>query len=920
MQRRGDIWISRTTSGPSGSIWRSAWIWIVCFVSASLLCPPLFAQLRDPFESGVARWQLSSSDTEARLVVHELRPGLAHEGQTSEWVELVQKTGTYTWLEYRLRPTAIIEEVKCSVWIRAAARGLKLGLRVVFPDAIHPTTSNPLTTILWGSPSSLGGQWTMVEVSNPLRLLLEQQRILRSQYGPQIDLRGAYIDAMVLDVYSGPGVARIQIDDLAADALVEVDQAPSAPSDPSLQIGLEGSPESIAIERTERIQDLRGKLARWVQYQGENLSWLASLGVTGVVLDQAPDEAWLDQAAEANLRVVAPPPEVTPPPERWSSYRPVIGWSLGTGLDRNHVDSVRTMSDRAALFPSQLQRPTLAEVMEDDWNYARLSDVLSIPAPLPTTLRDGGQQVELLRSAYERTRGYAIPLTTIQLQPTLEFTEQTEAMERILGSGTSRQLHGFDILQARMQLYRTIAAGARGWLFRSWSPLDAGEPESDARVAFLRATQVELQWIQPWVQGATTPAPLTTLRPQGYNGSIHALSDSQMILLWTEGVHDGHCTMPPTADVLRLPLPGWTDASQAFRISQGRLEPIAELVGPKDAVATIERPGFIECIIVTRNARATEYLQQRATSTARAMLEIESLQAEQLMRVAQWCLISEPVPPDDPAWRTLADCQALVRRSEFLESRAEWSGAVSQLQLASAGACRVLRASWQRAMVGYQQPQANPWLERAGYLPLFWQSRQSLANRPLQNLPIPQWPASSLAAMMEADWRMDRRLESIANSGVDILAADRPNEPSRIAVAASSRQGQSLAGGYAGSVLRLATPPIPVPPGSLVRIELQVETLQCSNHPQAGLLVYDSIAGPSSGQLLQLASNSNQGPETVVLERLQTSREPLRIFFEQRGEGMHRISALRCAYLMLDGDPQLRGSLIATPSIEPDSP
>jgi hypothetical protein len=256
MQRRGDIWIFRARPRAVWWIWQQACIWIGCFFSATLQCPPLFAQLRDPFESGVARWQLSASDTEARLVVHELRPGLAHEGQTSEWVELVQKTGTYTWLEYRLRPTAIIEEVKCSVWIRAAARGLKLGLRVVFPDAIHPTTRNPLTTILWGTPSALGGQWTMVEVSNPLRLLLEQQRILRSQYGPQIDLRGAYIDAMVLDVYSGPGVARIQIDDLAADALVEVDQAPSAPSDPSLQMGLEASPESIALERTERRESL----------------------------------------------------------------------------------------------------------------------------------------------------------------------------------------------------------------------------------------------------------------------------------------------------------------------------------------------------------------------------------------------------------------------------------------------------------------------------------------------------------------------------------------------------------------------------------------------------------------------------------------------------------------------------------------
>jgi hypothetical protein len=35
---------------------------------------------------------------------------------------------------------------------------------------------------------------------------------------------------------------------------------------------------------------------------------------------------------------------------------------------------------------------------------------------------------------------------------------------------------------------------------------------------------------------------------------------------------------------------------------------------------------------------------------------------------------------------------------------------------------------------------------------------------------------------------------------------------------------------------------------------------------------------------------------------------------------MHRINALRCAYLMLDGDPQLRGALIATPTTDPDSP
>ncbi len=101
---------------------------------------------------------------------------------------------------------AIIDELAVSLWVRAAASGMRPAFRVVFPRTAHPATSQPLTTLLYGTSSTGGGQWSYVEVKRPIELYEAQRRVLKAQHGPAVDLRDAFIDAIVLNVFNGAGI------------------------------------------------------------------------------------------------------------------------------------------------------------------------------------------------------------------------------------------------------------------------------------------------------------------------------------------------------------------------------------------------------------------------------------------------------------------------------------------------------------------------------------------------------------------------------------------------------------------------------------------------------------------------------------------------------------------------------------------
>lgn len=875
-------------------------IFLLTVATLWVACPWLaFGQFRDSFEGGQPRWQIGREDVAPKIVSQMTSAQLPHNGQSCERLELTCKQGTSLHLVYEIPPTTIHEGLKASLWLRSASSGIRPAFRVVFPWTAHPVTGNQLTIYLWGKPSRLGGQWTEVTLENPERELIGQTALLRGEYGFDIDLRDPMIDGVVLDVYRGPGVVRIDIDDLSIDGMIDANAADTAARQSIAKMPT--TSEEIQQQLQERLHDLQRGIPHWLQYRGESLEWLKTMGVTGVVLDAPQSLEWLRSANQAGLQVLSPPPAATPPQNEWPAYDAVNGWLLGSALDLSHVERSQELSQRLTQFPTALLRPMFAEAMENHWGYSRIADLLAVPSPLPSTVRDGQEMTETLKVSYDRARGRTVPLTSLSIQPTPEWLEQDRALKEAIGS-ENIDLPRFDILQARLSYYRCIAAGARGWYLRSQTSLDSGDEADLLRASTIRALAAESEWLAPWIQNAAAPIPLPNDSIPGYRGTLHPLTNSQLLLLIAAGEHDALCAMPPRSRTLNLELPGLNPQSQAFRITHGRLEPALSQKGPQRAEIAIDRPGFVELVVITSDAKVINYLQQRSNEAARGLFDIQSQIANSLDRLANTSLVAERTPPNDPAWRAISDAKSAVRASDQLASRGNLAAAAASAEQAAIALQEVVRASWLRGLASFPSPQSSPWLENAFGLPSHWQLSRILSNRSWQPLNItgwndPQFRTADWNGMEQLGWSLDRRLLDEVDAQLQIGISGNDGQKT-MALRAVSRQGVSIPGGFGGSSLRLTSPAMDVAPASLFRIDGMVRVIRASQSAQAGLLIYDNIGGPAAGNLFRLPSTAADPWQRVTLFRMMPNFEGARIMFELRGEGEFEVRDLQIASIM----------------------
>ena len=92
--------------------------------------------------------------------------------------------------------------------------GLQLLARVVLPRSRDPQTGGPMTVLLRGDVYDRSGLWQQLTIREADQLLERQVRVLRSQFGPDVDAREAYADLLVVNAYGGTGVTNLWIDDL----------------------------------------------------------------------------------------------------------------------------------------------------------------------------------------------------------------------------------------------------------------------------------------------------------------------------------------------------------------------------------------------------------------------------------------------------------------------------------------------------------------------------------------------------------------------------------------------------------------------------------------------------------------------------------------------------------------------------------
>jgi hypothetical protein len=860
----------------------------------------VWGQWRDDFEAGPPRWLLWRDDASARVLQSQRITLLPHSGLASELVEFrTGFQGTYVHLVYPLRERlAVIDELRCSLWLRAAASGMRVALRVVFPRTAHPATQSPLTTLLMGTASLGGGQWSMVEVRNPVALLEAQRRVLRAQYGPATDLREAYVDAIVLDVYNGPGDTKLQIDDLAIDGMIDVTLSVNEEAtERQRATSVERSEEEVALEIAERARDLRASVPRWLQYRGESLDWLATLGFNGIVVDDSPTRELLDEAQRLQLAVIAPPPSILPPMEDWESWQTVQGWSLGWALDHTHLVEARDTTIRLNRLPATLRRPTLAEAMESHGPFARLVDLLAIPLPLPTTIRNHDQAEQMLRSQISISQGRSLPLTSITIEQLEQWHRQREQLAREIGSN-ALILDGYDLGQARLQLLRGVGHGARGWYFRSLSPLDGTERVQLLRADSLKALNAELQLIAPWIQGGEPATRIAVDPTTGYLAYHIPMPRSQLILLMAHGEADAQVVPSTNLPLLPLNLPRSQQTTQAYRISRGTLESLPMQPSTEGWSLSIPNPSTVELVVVTEDPRAIAYLQTRLAELAPTVAESRLAIAEQSLQLAQMTMVAEQIPERDPVWEEVNLARSSLRGAQQFLGRGDLLRCLANADAATAAADRLTLLSWERARTQFPSINSSPWLASRLSLPLHWELDRLLRERTWEPLALPQGDLSDMQTMIAAGWTFDRRLEDRVESQAQLISRSGPEGSSALQLSATTKDRSLLPGGYAGASLRIGSPILPVPLGAMIHIQGLVRVLQDGQQPQSGLLVYDDFGGPALGQLIDASGGDPNTWQRIDLYRLATQADGDRLYLELRGQVQVMVAELTAEFLM----------------------
>lgn len=885
------------------------------------------AQIRDDFEAGRPRFRLWRDDAAAKVVKNELITTMPHTGVSSEMVEVSSGYGKYIHIAYPIDRCAIIDELTASLWIRCASRGMRPAFRVVFPRTAHPATSQPLTTLLYGKASDISGEWNLLEVNGVVGLYVSQQRVIRTQYGAAVDLRDAYIDAVIIDIYNGPGNTKIQVDDLSIEGMVAPNMRSSnlESTSPSSLVGSDPfnrseiranksltletiaedrlSQETAALRLAEQARDIRASVPRWIQYRGESLDWLATLGFSGVVLDQPPTTQFLTDARNYNLGVIAPPPDVLPTSDELESWQAVQSWALGWALDHSQIETSRQSTVRLNRLPLVLQRPSLVEAMESYGTYSRIADLLAVPIPLATTLRDSSESERILQASIQPLRGRTIPLASIMLEPLQEWVAQRESIAQAIDS-TANNIEPYDRTLARLHVMRSIGHGVRGWYFRSLQPLDAGESVNLQRADSFRAIAAELGVLAPWIQSGEPATSVPMDAATGFAGYRIVMPRSQLVMLVAKDKTDSMIAPSVKPSQLTFTLPRHEQTTQAYRISRGQLESLNNEPTPEGWKVTIPSPTTVEMIVVTEDARAIGYLQRKLAEVAPTLVESRVSAAEQSLQILQMSLVAERIPQRDPAWRLVSQAQSNLRASTQHLSRGDIARSIGAADQASALSQSGIRASWERAMQQFPAPQCSPLTVSALGLPLHWELNRTIANRPWRNQSIPSGDMNDFELMKTTGWTSHRRLEDRVASSMSFVSGGGPDGSGALLVQAQSVDGLPTSGGYAGASMRIQSPSVPLTRETLVHVEALVRVLECTNAPQAGLLVYDSQGGSALGQLVNLETGDANTWQRVSLYRMMTRSDDCRISFELRGEVKAMIDQVRIETMLPKTTPQ----------------
>ena len=179
------------------------------------------AVIRDGFETSRTFWNQEHTDATINLLAHDRSSRAAHEGKTSEHIHFTAGIGSGFYFSYALPKVTVSDDLRVGLFVRSNRPGVQLYARVVLPSDIDPETREASFLLIPGTAYENVDRWQRVELLDMKPTMERQARILRSSTRRPVSLDGAYIERLVVNLFSGAGETEVFLDELTLSPVSE---------------------------------------------------------------------------------------------------------------------------------------------------------------------------------------------------------------------------------------------------------------------------------------------------------------------------------------------------------------------------------------------------------------------------------------------------------------------------------------------------------------------------------------------------------------------------------------------------------------------------------------------------------------------------------------------------------------------------
>ena len=612
---------------------------------------------------------------------------------------------------------------------------------------------------------------------------------------------------------------------------------------------------------------------RAIEYQGEPLELLRNLQFNTVWLKEPPSPEIRMEAQQAGIWLICPPPgsaeleaakvydsgagQGRSPSALDSSYDNVLIWNLGNEGSHSRHPSDAQRANVLKNADSLKRRPLLCTARSGIYEYSRTADILMMfREPLFSSL--DMLDLRTWQREYKTLARYDTAFwCTVQTQPSPKLTEQWTMFE-----GNPALICAVSYEQIKMQIYLALAAGSRGILFTSHTPLTNNDPETEFRRAALELANWELQLVEEWFSaGDVLPTLVKSSHPLVNSAVIRADRSRLLVPLWQE-----RCTQsaigPAAAGHVRYVVSGIPETYGAYHMVPGRLLPMESRRVAGGMQIELEEASLNSLIFFGEEGVIHAQIEQRANAMGQRtaylacrLAELELSMTEQVLSALRRAKDTKAMPihpKDNLPLIAMPEHESMLRTTKealsFAKNLAgrtppDYARAYLQAEQATRGLRFAGRALWQEATRHDLNLCMTPVSVSFATLPLYLSAYQRTNGAKLGTNRLPGGDME-MRTLEQAGWEpMSHKVEGAFVAKKEISPVARHSGQSGLRLVIAPQNPLDKPKQLETVPLWAATPAMLMRMGEMICVHGWIRIPQPLESTVDGVMIFDSLGG-----------------------------------------------------------------------------